>query len=109
MQPDELLGGDPYSVGVGTGPANIDPQIASLGPAELPHFLEERGDPGLAIRILLRVTRQHGDAARLVAGRLRQGGAGAYSRASERHQETASLHDHSLLWMAETAETKTSR
>jgi hypothetical protein len=96
FQPDQLLGGDPNSVGIGACPTRVDPQIVPFGPAELLQFLQERGEPGPSVRILLQKRHQRTDAARLIARLLREGGTGAYDRTGERYQETASLHDYSL-------------
>ena len=36
-----------YVSGIGTGPASVDPQVATLGPAQFLQLLQERGEAGL--------------------------------------------------------------
>ena len=49
-------------VGIGRGPAGVDPHVAADGPARLRQLLQERPHPGLKFRIVRGCGQEHADA-----------------------------------------------
>jgi hypothetical protein len=49
-------------VGIGRGPAGVDPQVAAVGPAQLRQALQKRRHAGLIFRIIRGRGHQHADA-----------------------------------------------
>src|SRR5262245_65574297 len=50
------------AVGIAQGPADVDPHVAAVGPAQLLQPLQERCVAGLPFRIVLDQVREHADA-----------------------------------------------
>jgi hypothetical protein len=79
------------AVGVGRGPANVDPDVATVGPTQLAQGLCERRDAGLCFRVIRGRGYEHADAPHALA-LLRTRRERPCRRAAEQGDELASSH-----------------
>src|SRR5262249_59334659 len=92
------------AVGIAQGPADVDPHVAAVGPAQLLQPLQERCVAGLPFRIVLDQVREHADAPHPVGLLCTCREWPRRSRAAEKRDALAALHlrAHSITSSAAT-------
>ena len=76
-------------VGIGHGPAGVDPHVAAVGPAQLRQALQERRHAGLIFRIIRGRCHQHANSPNALALQRVRGEGPRRCRAAEQRDELA--------------------
>jgi hypothetical protein len=88
LEINQLLREHPQPVSVASGPTNLHPHVAAIGPTQFRKPLHETGKEGLYLRIAFVPRHEHADPPHPV-GLLRSRGERPCSRAAEHHDEIA--------------------